>query len=208
LKPIKKSKNCFVCLNSLHKQLIQILLLLLLGGLLIIDNKPHIDKLSDYVFVWQHNGPILNFNYLQLVVISLGFCLVMISTVIVNRQVNIKKMLQQQNLLTMILLLAIFHIGFKNYPYWAIGLQHAKHSLASGYYDPKALLQETGFIGTVWYASMLLFLSLSICSIAFLLLLLFCKKISLRQFCCGFIVYLFNLILLMLTPDFIPWLLD
>jgi len=119
-----------------------------------------------------------------------------------------KKMLQKENLLTMILLLAIFHIGFKNYPFWTSGLQHAKHAIESGYYDPKALLQETEFIGAVWYASMLLFIPLSICSIAILLILLFCNKVNTRQFWCGFILYSFNIILLMLTSDFIPWLLD
>ena len=199
---------CFVGINSLHKQLIQILLLLLLGTLLIIDNTPHIDSVADYVFVWQHKGPILNFTCAQLVLISLGFCLVMISIIIVMRQVHIKKMLQKENLLTMILLLAIFHIGFKNYPFWTSGLQHAKHAIESGYYDPKALLQETEFIGAVWYASMLLFIPLSICSIAILLILLFCNKVNTRQFWWGFILYSFNIILLMLTSDFIPWLLD
>lgn len=115
--------------------------------------------------------------------------------------------------LNVLLVSLIFAIGFKNYPYWVNGIEHAKYVGWEGGYDPKALL-PFNIIGEGFTYVILLFYLFCI----FIVPVLFLRKIVLalhkrlpydnkliliHAAIIGLIWYFFYI-----TPNYFYWIMD
>lgn len=105
------------------------------------------------------------------------------------------------------LMLFIFHIGWKNIPFWINNLHNLK--AGSGLYDPKVLIPLTSSVGLFWYFINLSFLMLTILTPVILLMSICLKKsFPLKYYGSILTLMLLNFLLFQLTPDYYEWLLD
>jgi hypothetical protein len=187
---------------------IGIIALLLIGIPVFYTNTVYLDCDASYDHNYLKQGEVLGFTFWHYIFMAIAVLLALFATVLLLIQLKLRNYNWPQLTFSIGLWLIIIHLGFKNYPFWMLGLQHALHPIASGLYDPKLFLKEVGFLGEVWYLMLLIFYLLSLQVPIFITMMMFLKKITIKDFCKWMFIVLLNTLLFQLTPNYFDWLLD
>lgn len=97
------------------------------------------DTFGKYTDVWSVNPLDDPHYYYRFVFVMGAIVFTIISFVLLIRSLVLGED-KRFHFLNVLLVTLIFAIGFKNYPYWVNGIEHAKYVGWEGAYDPKALL--------------------------------------------------------------------
>jgi hypothetical protein len=104
------------------------------------------------------------------------------------------------------LLLLIFHIGWKNIPFWINGIHHQQACCIDT--DPKSLPPLTLWYGIIWYLGSMCFLIFTLLSPFFLAIVLY-KNTHLRKHTPSLLLLLLiHFLLFQMSPGYYDWLLD
>lgn len=200
LKSIAESKLFF---------LILIASVLLAGIPFLLSFTPYIDAYGPKAFIWDYSAFDDKLFIQKIAILLSAFLLTIVAFVIVVSDANKPMLFDAKFFISVFLFVLIFHIGWKNYPFWINGLHNTPYSIDGGRYDPKALLPlAIPFIGSIWGMGVLLLYFFSAVSPFFIIGFFALKKLSLKSTLALFVILFFNILLFYLTPDYMQWFLD
>ena len=146
------------------------------------------------------------YYYLRYTIITAGFILALLSTFLLVSNLLQESVHLNEKYKAIVFWLIIFHLGWKDYPFWVNGLHHVNAS--GGDYDPKLLLPITSFYGSCWYFGVILFYFLTFFAPVYLIAGWSFGRLSKIHFFRLMMVWIINISLFSLTPSYLEWLLD